>query len=159
MARNKTWWGGTPIQGDTIAARRARARISFKKKPDHGPCLDWAAAAKLRTACVNVGFLSFMNEPSSHCAIPLHSFVAGYSRWVTGACRERSSVKLWSNSAEHECLSEVLQVARRPKCGHFIVVYQLAVRVGVELPQNPDAQSARAACIQRMSNPSNGAAW
>ena len=159
MARNKTWWGGTPIQGDTIAARRARARISFKKKPDHGPCLDWAAVAKLCTACVDAGLLSFVNGASFHCANPFHSSAAGRSRWVTVACREKNSVKLWSNSAEHEYLSEVLQVARRPKCGHFIVVYQLAVRVGVELPQNPDAQSARAACIQRMSNPSNGAAW
>jgi hypothetical protein len=67
-------------------------------------------------------------------------------------------VKLWSNSAEHECLSEVLQVARWLKCGRFTVVYQLAVRVGVELPQNPDAQSARAAYIQRMSNLANCAA-
>jgi hypothetical protein len=158
MARNKTWWGGTAIQGESIAARRARARIRFEKKPDHGPCLDWAAAAKLRTACVDVGFLSFMNEPSSHCAIPFHSSVAGCSRWVTGACREKSSVKLWSNSAEHECLSEVLQVARWLKCGRFTVVHYLAVRVGVEPPQTPDAQSARAARTQRMSNLSNGAA-
>ena len=135
MARNKTWWGGTPIQGDTIAARRARARISFKKKPDHGPCLDWAAVAKLRTACVDAGLLSFVNGASFRCATPFHSSAAGCSRWVTVACREKNSVKLWSNSAEHECLSEVLQMARWLKCGRFTVVYQLAVRVGVELPQ------------------------
>ena len=117
MARNKARWDGTAIQGDTIAARRARARISFKKKPDHGPCLDWAAVAKLRTACVDAGLLSFVNGASFHCANPFHSSAAGRSRWVTVACREKNSVKLWSNSAEHECLLEVLQVARWLKCG------------------------------------------
>jgi hypothetical protein len=67
-------------------------------------------------------------------------------------------VKLWSNSAEHECLLEVLQVARWLKCGHFTIVHQTVVRVGVESLQTPDAQSARAARTQRMGNLSNGAA-
>jgi hypothetical protein len=111
-----------------------------------------------RTACVDAGFLSLVNEPSSYCAILFHSSVAGCSRWVTGACCEKSSVKLWSNSAEHECLSEVLQVARWLKCGRFTVVHHLAVRVGVEPPQTPDAQSTRTAHTQRMSDLSNGAA-
>lgn len=109
---------------------------------------------KFSTACVDAGFLSFVNKPSSHYATPFQSSAASRSRWLPSVCREKSFVISWSNPTEHnQCLSEILQVACWPKkCGRFNVVHCQAARMGVELVQTPDAESAREACAQRMSN-------
>jgi hypothetical protein len=130
----------------------------FQKETGSWPVLGLGCGCKA-PHCMRGCRLSFLRERTFFplCrSLPL--FCGRLLAWVTGACREKSSVELSSNSAEHECLSEVLQVARWLKCGRFIVVHHLAVRVGVEPPQTPDAQSARAARTQRMSNLSNGAA-